>query len=140
MRVAYMLLVGAMTVAATGCGDATGLTAEDLEGTWNATQIVYTNQANASESVDIVPLGGSFTMTVTSDGSVSTVFDDGEGSTNSNSGTFSSTQATLTVAGEVFQAVRSGDQLTLTNSDSAYDFDDDGSDDPATLVIRLTRQ
>ena len=140
MRVGHMGAVGVMAFAAAGCGDSTGITAQDLEGTWNATQIVYTNSANTSESVNIVPMGASFSMTVTSSGAVSTVFIDGQGGTSSNSGTLSSDGSTLTLAGDTFQADRSGDQLTLTDANSEYDFDNDGSDDPATLVIQLTRQ
>ncbi len=142
MRIADTLAVGAMAlaVATLGCGGSTGITAEDLEGTWNATQYVYTNDVNTSESVDLIPTGASFAMTVTAASAVSTVFDDGAGDTSSNSGAFSSDGTSLTLAGDTFQAERSGSQLTLTDATSDYDFNNDGSDQPAALVIRMVRQ
>lgn len=140
MRVDSILLTAGALVAAVACGDSTGITAEDLAGTWEATEIVFTNQANTSESVDLVDLGASLTVTVEASGTVTAVFDDGQGGTDSDSGTLGVDGSTLTIGGDTFEADRSGDQLTLTDATSEYDFDDDGSDDPATLVIRLVRQ
>ncbi|HEX9632829.1 MAG TPA: hypothetical protein VGA02_10225 [Gemmatimonadales bacterium] len=139
MRVARVLAAGAMVVAVAACGDSTGITVEDLVGTWEATEIVFTNSANTSESVDVIDLGASLTVTINSAGTVSTVFDDGQGGTDSDSGTLSVDGSTLTVGGETFEAERSGDVLILTG-DGEWDFDEDGTDDPATLTIRLVRQ
>ena len=139
MRVARVLAAGAMVVAVAACGDSTGITVEDLVGTWEATEIVFTNSANTSESVDVIDLGASLTVTINSAGTVSTVFDDGQGGTDSDSGTLSVDGSTLTVGGETFEAERSGDVLILTGEDQ-WDFDEDGTDDPATLTIRLVRQ
>ncbi len=76
---------------------------------------------------------------MTEAGSASTLIDDGEGGTSSNSGNLSSDGQTLTVAGDVFAATRDGNDLTLVDTNSDYDFDGDGSDDPATLTIVLRR-
>jgi hypothetical protein len=140
MRTWHRILATAVAAGAVACGDSTGITPEDLAGTWEATEIVFTNQANTSESVDLVDLGASLTVTVNASGAVSTVFDDGQGGTDSDSGTLSVDGTTLTIGGETFEAERSGDNLTLTDATAEYDFDDDGSDDDATLVIRLVRQ
>ncbi len=139
LKVRNSLVLGAMLVSVAACSDSTGLTAEDLEGTWNATSIVFTNNANSAESVDIVQTdGASFTMTVSASGSVSTLFDDGQGSTSSDSGTLSSDGSSINIGGDTLQAVRSGEQLTLTDANDTYDF---GSGSvPATVVVRLTRQ
>ena len=139
MRVARVLAAGAMVVAVAACGDSTGITVEDLVGTWEATEIVFTNSANPSESVDVVDLGASLTVTINSAGTVSTVFDDGQGGTDSDSGTLSVDGSTLTIGGETFEAERSGDVLILTGEDQ-WDFDEDGTEEPATLTIRLVRQ
>ena len=139
LKVGNSLVLGAMLISLVGCSDSTGLTADDLEGTWNATSMVFTNNANSAESVDVVPMGASFTMTVAAGGSVSTVFDDGQGGTSSDSGTLSSDGSSITIGGDTFQAVRSGDQLTATNANESYDFGS-GSDEAATLVVSLTRQ
>ncbi len=140
MRLKALVAIAITTLATTACGDSTGVTAEDLVGTWNATLYQYTSSANAGELVDLIALGASSEMTVAADGTVSTLFDDGQGGTSSDSGTLSVDGGTLTIAGNAFEADRSGDVLTLTDETNLYDFDDDGSDDAATLMIRMVRQ
>ena len=139
MRVARVLAAGAMVVAVAACSDSTGITVEDLVGTWEATEIVFTNSANPSETVDGIDLGVSLTVTINSAGTVTTVFDDGQGGTDTDSGTLSVDGSTLTIGSDTFEAERSGDVLTLTG-DVEFDFDEDGSDDPASVLIRLERQ
>jgi len=140
MRIVNVQVMSVLLAGLAGCGDSTGITAEDLAGTWEAAQITFTSNANAAESVELVALGASLTVTVTASGTVSTVFDDGQGGTDSDSGTLGSDGTTLTIGGDSFQAVRSGNRLTLTDADNAWDFDEDGSDESATLVVRLERQ
>jgi hypothetical protein len=140
MQIRRVMTVAALVAGLAACGDSTGLTPEDLAGTWDATEMVFTNQADASESVDIIEDGASLTVTVNAAGTVSAVFDDGQGGTDSDSGTLGVDGSTLTIGGETYSAARSGDDLTLTDSTSEFDFDDDGSDEAATLVIRLVRQ
>jgi hypothetical protein len=129
-----------MALAVAACSDdSTGITVEDLVGTWEATEIVFTSTADPSESVDAVDFGVSLTVTITSDGTVTSVFDDGQGGTDTDSGTLSVDGSTLTIGSDSFEAERSGDVLTLTGA-VEFDFDEDGSDDPATVVVRLERQ
>jgi hypothetical protein len=59
-----MLMVGALTVA---CGDddeGTGVTINDLAGTWNGTSVELTWNAMPSVSVDLVQLGLTITLDV----------------------------------------------------------------------------
>jgi hypothetical protein len=140
MRTGRRILAAVVVAGAVACGDSTGITPEDLAGTWEATEMVFTNQANTSESVDLIELGASLTVTVNASGTVSTVFDDGQGGTDSDSGTMSVDGSTITIGSDTYEADRSGDELTLTDATSEFDFDEDGSDDAATLVIRLVRQ
>lgn len=136
-----LITLGMSVLLATACGDSTGVTVEDLVGSWEAALYRYTDNATATQQVDLIATqGASFTMTVAASGTVSTLFDDGQGGTSSDSGTLSADGTTLTIAGDAYEAQRSGDVLTLTDATSAYDFDDNGSDEPATLVIRLERQ
>jgi hypothetical protein len=121
------------------CSDSTGITVEDLVGTWEATEIVFTSTADPSESVDAIDLAASLTVTINSAGTVTTVFDNGQGGTDTDSGTLSVDGSTLTIGSDTFEAERSGDVLTLTGAVD-FDFDEDGSDDPATVVVRLERQ
>lgn len=141
MRYVYAMLVGIGTLLASGCGDSTGVTVQDLTGTWASSQYLYTNPANTSQTVDIITTqGASFAMTVAADSTVSTLFDDGQGGSSSDSGTFDATGTVLTLAGNAFDASRTGSQLTLQDDTNTYDFDNDGSDDPAELTITMVRQ
>ena len=101
--------IGMSVFVAMACGESTGVTVQDLEGTWNATLYQYTDNANAASQVDLIAFqGASFTMTVTAAGTVSTTFDDGVGGTSSNSGTMSSDGTTVTISGDAYEAQRSG--------------------------------
>ena len=140
MKMKPSWLVGIATIFLVGCGDSTGLELQDLVGTWQAQSYTYSDQAGGTLSVNLIlTQGASYTLTVTEAGSASTLFDDGVGGTSSNSGNLSSDGQTLTIAGDVFVATRDGNDLTLVDATSEYDFDGDGSDDPATLTIVLRR-
>ncbi len=131
---------------ALACGDSTGVTVEDLTGTWVATEIVFTNPANASQSVDLIDQGATFTLTVRSDSTFTTVITEPGEPIETRTGDVSSNGDTLTVAESgqgsptEFLASRSGDTLTLTTSDEEFDFDGDEAEDPANLRIVLRRQ
>lgn len=55
-------------------------------------------------------------------------------------GTFSAEGTTLTLAGIPYEASVNGDRLTLVNTNAQFDFDGDGSIEPATLSITLNRR
>jgi hypothetical protein len=63
----YTALVGIAALAATlaNCGDS--IAPESLLGTWDATELRFTNLANQSQTVDIVALGGTFTISLLAD-------------------------------------------------------------------------
>ena len=136
----------AVTVVA-GCGDSNGpgteATINALAGTWNATSLVFTNNANSSETFDLIADGGSFSITFTAAGgfSGSSTF---EGDTDTFSGTFEVQGSNLIISEtgesgpETIAFTLSGNTLTLTLDDE-FDFDDDGFDEPATLTITLQR-
>lgn len=140
MKIKHAIILGIGAVTPVGCGDSTGISPEELEGTWTATSIVFTSKDDPSQRVDIITLGASFTMTVDSDGSVSTTFRDGQGGTDSDSGRVLSDGNKLTLAGATFTAERSGAELTISDDTEEFDFDNDGSDEPATLVATLIRR
>jgi hypothetical protein len=134
-------LVAAGIALLGACGGPTEITVENLEGTWDATEYLFTNSANSSQTADIVALfGATMTLVVQSDGTTTSTFNDGQGGTSSNSGTFNASGSSLTLAGVTYQATLDGDALTLTSATAAYDFDDNGSDDPATVSITLERR
>ena len=150
------------TVAVLGCGDSTGpancggtasaCTLSDLTGTWIATQFVYTDFFDSSVMVDIIPLGGVFTLTISEDGNFTVTFRVPDGQTLNGSGTASVAGNTLTLRiisglppgqdpdNTDFGASVSENTLTLTNDDDEYDFDGDGSEEFATLRIVLRKE
>ena len=135
-----VILASLVAFVVSACGDdGTGLEATDLQGTWLASVYEYTDNADALNVVDLVQRdGASFTLTVDAAGTASTLFDDGVGGSSSDSGTLSSDGTVLTLAGDPFQAQRSGDVLTLSYADDSFDF---GSGSvPATLRIVMNRQ
>ena len=130
----------AVSLAFAGCSDdGTGLDAEDLEGTWVATVYEYTDNASAQNVLDLIQRdGASFTLTVDANGTASTLFNDGLGSSSSDSGTLNSAGTTLTLGGMAFEAVRNENVLDLTNASAQFDFGN-GSATSATLRVALNR-
>ena len=125
-------------LALVGCGDSTGLDAEDLQGSWVATVYEYTDSANSQNVVDIIQRdGASFTLDVDEAGNAATVFIDGLGSTSSDTGMLNSTSTMLTLGGITFDAVRDSDVLTLTYDNSSFDFGSGAV--PATLRVVMNR-
>ena len=87
------------------------------------------------------------TIVFRSDGTfTSTILDPNETVPDVDTGTYEVVGSALTIAESgqgsptLFQAVRDGSTLTLTSSDEDYDWDDDGTDDPANMRIVLNRQ
>ena len=137
-------------VAVAACNDSTGagngIEVADLVGTWNATVLEFTNQANTSQKVDLIAMGGSVSMVVSSNGNYALTITFPGDPAEVEAGTISinGNLLTLTETGEVdpteFVANLSGNTLTLTSSDEEYDFDDDDSDEPASLRVVFAKQ
>lgn len=131
-----------LSTLAFACSDSTGVQPEDLAGTWSATKMEFTNTANTSQKVDAIQLGVSFTMTINSDGTVSSVFTMG-GSTDTDTGSISVTgnAVTLNLDGPATGTLeRNGDTLTVNLTTGVeWDFDDDGTDEDVTLLLVLTK-
>jgi hypothetical protein len=137
----------AITVIATiGCSDTTGVSVEDLTGTWLATQFTFTNPANAAESFDLIAAGGTLSLTVDATGDYTATFVEPGSAPDVTTGTISveGDIVTISESGQgsptPYAASRSGDTLTLTTDEEEYDFDDDGTDDLASLRIVFSRQ
>ena len=136
-----MRSISATVACVAACGGATEITIENLEGTWDATAYVYTNKANTSQQVNIVTVhSATLTLVVLADGTTTSTFNDGQGGTSSNSGQFTAAGTTLTLAGTTYEAELDGGNLTLTTENAEYDFDNNGSKDPATATITLDRR
>ena len=145
MKLRNMIAAPLVALFALGCGDATGISPDELAGTWTATSFVFSNPANAAESIDVITLGASFALTIRADSTFTTTLVEPGGEADTDSGTVDVTGSVLTVAesGEgsptAFSAVRAGDDMTLTTSDESFDFDGDGIEDLSNLRIELHR-
>ena len=133
-----------------GCGDSIGpdSTPEEvaaaIAGTWNATSYVFTNDANSSETFDLLANGGSLSLTFTADGQFSGSFT-APGESETFGGTYVAQGTNLIITDavdpndvETIAFTLSGSTITLTLDDD-FDFDDDGVDEPATSVIVLEK-
>lgn len=135
MNIRRSTMLAAAAVIFTACDDGTGLEAVDLEGTWAASVYEFTDNANASNVVDVtVRDGATFTLTVDENGTASTLFDDGVGGSSSDSGTLNSEGDVLTLGGVAYNAVRDGNLLTLTHDDQDFDF---GSGSSVSASVRI---
>jgi hypothetical protein len=145
-------MVGALTVA---CGDddegTTGPTIADLVGTWNATTVNLTWNANPTTEIDLVQgLGLTVQIVVNADGTYTFSASQGAVVVQSITGDFNITGSnsfTLTnddEPGETFSGT-----FSLTNSDntltvnmpvvSIFDFDQDGEDDDSEMDATFSR-
>jgi hypothetical protein len=155
-----MMMISALAVACSddgGNGGVTGPTIADLAGTWNASSVLLTWNANPAVQLDLVQtLGATVTLQVTNQNrytftvSVPGLPDQiimGDFSftaTGANTGTFSltddtdppgtdPTSGTFTLSGT--------NSITINIPDAELvDFDSDGTDDEALLVGQFTRQ
>ena len=140
-RLRLLVVMGILTIGAVGCGD--GPTEPDLNpdfmvGDWLAESLVLTSVANPEVSADLVELGAVFTLSVQPSGRYTAILE--------GFGQFSSTSGTLTVDGAfvVFMQElpitdeslgrweRSGESVILVG-ESEFDFNLDGTTEPATL-------
>jgi hypothetical protein len=132
-------------VTAVACGDSTtGVQPADLAGTWAITSLEF-DEIGGTGSVDfIADLGAIGTITIESDGSFefSVTL---AGSTDTDPGilTVDGSDVTLDFGDNTSQGTisRDGDVVTIEIETGAeFDFDDDGSDDPATARIVMEKQ
>lgn len=120
-------------------------TPSDLVGSWNASSYVVANVANNSEMVSMTDLGIGFVLSFTSTTMSGTVYfgnwDDQESFTGSY--TVNGTDLVFTDPASGSQTFRvnlygDGNMLDLVTN-TLFDFDGDGQEEPATTTITLVR-
>lgn len=153
-----VLLIAALAVA---CGDDDevgpdeGITLADFAGSWSAERLRWTSTADQTVFVDLIQLGGTLQVGVDGSGNFTgeaMVPDPGTGQLQSVplSGSFvlvSQTTLAVDFAATVPPPFEdfdgtfdlSGDVLTILNPDSDFDFDGDGTEEPAGLEVILRR-
>jgi hypothetical protein len=129
---------------AAGCGDSTGVQPADLEGTWRVTDLVYTGVVGdvrvdvivdfTATAVIVIEADGAFQMTITIGGD-----NDGDSGTLTVTGNeiemdFGGQLASGTIA-------RDGETVTIElDSGVEFDFDQNGTDDPAMAQLVMVKQ
>ena len=142
MRHLALTTVAALALVSVNCGDS--VAPADLVGTWSATKLQFTNQANSSETIDIVAEGGSFTISILANGTWQATLAIPDMSPQVGGGTYdvSGTDLVLFETGDPvgtdYSISLSGNTLTITSTDLTWDF---GSGDVAArLDGTLVRQ
>ncbi len=148
-RTSTALLLGLLIPFLASCGDddPTGSVNNALADTWDATVIQLVSVANPGTSVELIAQGGNGRLVLQANGDFGlSVGSPGE-PTEFGNGTWSSTTDVLTLYfgdGDIagtwqFDFHLSGNTLQLTGADAEYDFDDNGTEDPAKLNLTLVR-
>lgn len=148
MRLLPIAATGALTIGfVLGCGDSTepqgDVTIADLVGTWNATSIVYTDNATG-QSVNAFLFGARLQITVAANGTYTGSVTEPGGAPQAITGTITVQGGTITITDDaapgdaaVGTFTLSGNTLTITAQD---EFDFGAGDVPATLVLVMVRQ
>ena len=146
MKLRHLTISTLALILMTGCGDDDGMGTDpdDIAGTWTATSMLFTEKAAPNLTVDlVVDEGAVLTLVLSEDETYafSFVLDPED---ESEVGTYTTTSTSITITpvtpagdAETFGLVRDEDVMTLTDTDEMFDFGT--GDEPATLVITLTR-
>ncbi len=145
MKLRHLTISTLALILMTGCGDDDGMGTDpdDIAGTWTATMMLFTEVAAPNDEVDlVVDEGAVLTLVLSADETYTFTFVlDPENENETGTYTTTSTTITITPTGgtdETFGLVRDEDVMTLTGDDT-FDFNDDGTETAAALVITLTR-
>jgi hypothetical protein len=141
-----------LSFLAAGCGGddpaaPEGLTLADLVGSWTASSVLHTNNADASEQFDIVAAGGEVRTTVLEGGgartwvTLFTFSDEWDAQLSLSGNTLTSTPVESSRGVRVSTAELSGNVLTLTNANDSFDFTlTEAAGVPTTSVTVFVRQ
>ncbi len=143
MKVLGVVAVLAAALLTAACGDRlAGLAIGDVSGLWTASLYQYSANANSQTRVDLIQsFGATMTMSIVNEEgappTVSTVFNDGMGSTTSAAGTVDVLDGTLTLGADTFTIDHDDNRMTIENASALFDFGSGTTS--ATLKIVLGR-
>lgn len=120
------------------------VTIADFEGSWKASSAVFTNNSNASESVDFIAVGGEIRYTMLPAGKTriwielenNPVDEFDAVVTLGTNNTYTSTPVETSRSVENGTYVLGNNTITLTSNNASFDFTNSGTEVPATSVIK----
>ncbi len=145
MRMLRTIMAGALAVTlATACSDSTGVTEDDLVGTWVATAATFTPNGTTT-AMDLLADGTGFTLVLQADGTYTATTTEPDSPPDVESGTYSVSGSVITLTStdfpddpDTFAVTLDGNTMTLIASNVVLDEEVGG---PAgTLTIVLQRQ
>ena len=119
------------------------VTLADFEGSWIATSHVHTNNANASETFDMIANGGEIRFTALSGGRVrtwvtfDTFSDEWDALVTISGNKLTSRPAESTRPTVTYTFVMSENRLEMTNTDDSFDFTLSGAPEVATTAVSV---
>jgi len=137
----HLRLAVASTVLAAGlaaCSDSTS--PDELAGTYDATVFEFTNVEDTDQQVDVVDLGAAVEITITAAGAFTL---DVDGDVETGTIAIDGDEVTITIGGDASTGTidQNGDTVTINlDTGISFDFDEDGTDEDATLRVVMTRQ
>lgn len=144
MRRISLLGLSALIVWSLSCSDGTGVEEDDLVGTWDATQLEFTEKANVDHRVDLIANGWTFAITLDQDGTYDAILDAPDGPPEAITGVWEATIDVFRMKDDTepwwqeFDLSLSGTTLTLTGGDLNFDFG--GGDVEASLDMVLVKR
>ena len=130
-----------------GCSDTNAPTdPADLAGTWDATSFLFISDADPAVTFELITAGGTFQLVIAADGSYTGSFAMGS-EVEAFSGTIAISGNNIIITDALdpddsgtMAFTLDGNTLTMTDLDEQHDFDDNGTEDPASSVMVLEKQ
>jgi hypothetical protein len=142
----WLSLAAGLQLACGDEGPANDLTYGDLIGQWALFSLVFTSDADPSTTFDFRAAGGSGSLHFEADTTFLLVLLPNPGSpTESSTGSVSLKQGTVVLTddadpdGPTLTGTLSGQQLSFETDNAEFDFDGDGTDEPARVSAVFTR-
>lgn len=117
---------------------------QEMVGTWHAAQYIMTDKSNPLNQVDLISFGLQVTLIIQNSGHYQSNMIIPGDTTYVDTGMLSLSGTQLTVdsdseAPTTMTCEMSGNHMTLTDPNSEFDFNDDGTDEPATATVVLIK-
>jgi hypothetical protein len=139
------LIFAPVALAVLSCGGTDEPSIASVSGLWTATRLEYVSVADPAVKVDVIAAGGTATIDLNDNGMYTAVITPPGAAPETTTGTWSYTADTFTLVetgssgNMTFDMSLGNDAMTLTGADTEFDFNDDGTDEPAKLNISLVR-